>query len=149
MWLAAPSDRIGHLCASCESVLFHNVSRSYNCSKTKGFLHHRGTTYYPPIYRYENHSWEQLPAEEKAEAELERHRTSAHKGVDIHRSMSIIPGYCDQKKIVLPVSIPEIDPTLTQSSQHFENVFRKYFLNKKDWGKPETFKKHCFGSVRF
>ena len=67
MWLAAPSDRIGHLCASCESVLFHNVSRSYNCSKTKGFLHHRGTTYYPPIYRYENHSWEQLPAEEKAE----------------------------------------------------------------------------------
>ena len=86
---------------------------------------------------------------QKAEAELERHRISAHKEVDIHRSMSIIPGYCDQKKIVLPVSIPEIDPTLTQSSQHFENVFRKYFLNKKDWGKPETFKKHCFGSVRF
>ena len=53
---------------------------------------------YPPIYRYENHSWEQLPAEEKAEAELERHRISAHKEVDIHRSMSIIPGYCDQKK---------------------------------------------------
>ena len=109
----------------------------------------RGMDNYPPIYRYENHSWEQLPAEEKAEAELERHRISDHKEVDIHRSMSTIPGYCDQKKIVLPVSIPEIDPTLTQSSQHFENVFRKYFLNKKDWGKPETFKKHCFGSVRF
>ena len=38
---------------------------------------------------------------------------------------------------------------MTQSTQHFENVFRKYFLNKKDWGMSETFKKHCFGSVRF
>ena len=37
---------------------------------------------------------------------------------------------------------------MMQSTQHFENVFRKSFLNKKDWGMSETFKKHCFDSVR-
>ena len=87
---------------------------------------------------------------QKAEAELERHRTSAHKGVDIHRSMSIIPGYCDQKKkSYCQYFYRRSIQLMTQSTQHFENVFRKYFLNKKDWGMSETFKKHCFGSVRF